>query len=420
MKQRYRHILSALLGGILLTACSNDELVNIPSKELLNVSEVLLIDSESESATIDVKANCHWKVTLENGWEDLAVGTKEGDGDGVIVIMTGKNGQRKMREAAIYVESNSGVVNRKVTLQQKEAGARLSLGLASSLIEAEGESRVISVSSNANWTLMSSDPNVFACDIYQGSMDGSVKLTVAENMKESEREATLTFITEKVNDADIPVTQTLTIIQKGKVVELLASPGSITTQAIGGNYPIEVRCNAEWTVRTGASWAQVQVDQSEGDGYVNVICEQNIETQSRQTTIYIQAGSKLATVFIEQQPGMLPSVGSTSAQADGKYGAIVSFSYQSNTSEISEYGVCYATHEHPTVNDPHRGINYDLQTAADVTVHLSGLLSGTTYYVRPYVVNATGISYGEETTITTAGLEPQEEDIGQPTWSRRK
>ena len=69
--------------------------------------------------------------------------------------------------------------------------------------------------------------------------------------------------------------------------------------------------------------------------------------------------------------------------------------------EVSSRGVCWDTSESPTIETASSmgagsGIgNYECE--------ISGLESGTTYYVRAYATNSAGISYGEQKEFTTLG-----------------
>lgn len=66
---------------------------------------------------------------------------------------------------------------------------------------------------------------------------------------------------------------------------------------------------------------------------------------------------------------------------------------------ITERGVCWSSHQTPTVNDMH--VNSVGETGS-FTCELTGLTEVTTYYVRAFAKNANGLSYGEQVTFTTA------------------
>lgn len=66
--------------------------------------------------------------------------------------------------------------------------------------------------------------------------------------------------------------------------------------------------------------------------------------------------------------------------------------------EIKEYGVCYSETEHPTYDNQYVRVD---SIRIEYSCVLKKLKSNTLYYIRPYMKNKYGISYGEEKTILT-------------------
>ncbi|MBP5651010.1 MAG: fibrobacter succinogenes major paralogous domain-containing protein [Bacteroidales bacterium] len=56
-------------------------------------------------------------------------------------------------------------------------------------------------------------------------------------------------------------------------------------------------------------------------------------------------------------------------------------------------GVCWSTSPHPTIADNH---TTDGSGEGAFTSQMTGLIAGTTYYVRAYLINSDGVFYGEE------------------------
>lgn len=67
-------------------------------------------------------------------------------------------------------------------------------------------------------------------------------------------------------------------------------------------------------------------------------------------------------------------------------------------SEIIEKGLCWSNSHNPDINGTHTNAGAGM---GSFTVEMTGLASGTTYYVRAYAKNSTGESYGEEKSFTT-------------------
>ena len=65
---------------------------------------------------------------------------------------------------------------------------------------------------------------------------------------------------------------------------------------------------------------------------------------------------------------------------------------------ITARGVCWGTLQNPTISGNHTA---DGSGAGDFTSSITGLTTGTTYYVRAYATNSAGTAYGEQQTFTT-------------------
>ncbi|MFP4488659.1 MAG: fibrobacter succinogenes major paralogous domain-containing protein, partial [Bacteroidales bacterium] len=68
------------------------------------------------------------------------------------------------------------------------------------------------------------------------------------------------------------------------------------------------------------------------------------------------------------------------------------------SSEVLLRGVCWSLTQSPTIDDEY---TEDGAGTGTYTSNITGLYSGTTYYVRAYATNSYGIAYGEELSFTT-------------------
>lgn len=73
---------------------------------------------------------------------------------------------------------------------------------------------------------------------------------------------------------------------------------------------------------------------------------------------------------------------------------------------ITQSGLVYAKTTNPTVATGTIVATSPVATSGSFTLTMSGLLSGTTYYVKAFATNAKGTSYGEERSFTTTGTPP--------------
>ncbi len=81
---------------------------------------------------------------------------------------------------------------------------------------------------------------------------------------------------------------------------------------------------------------------------------------------------------------------------------------QGNITDLGEpdstgYGVCWNTTGTPTVSDSKTDEGAASSTGT-FTSSITGLLPGTTYYVRAYAVNANGTAYGDQVSFTTSNF----------------
>jgi len=72
-----------------------------------------------------------------------------------------------------------------------------------------------------------------------------------------------------------------------------------------------------------------------------------------------------------------------------------------NGGSVTSRGVCWSTNQNPTIIDSKTA---DGTGTGIFTSSITGLLSGTTYYVRAYATNSAGTGYGSQISFTTVGL----------------
>lgn len=68
--------------------------------------------------------------------------------------------------------------------------------------------------------------------------------------------------------------------------------------------------------------------------------------------------------------------------------------------KITGYGHCWGESENPTIENSKNNLG-DTQETGTFTSHISGLISGKTYFVRTYAINNMGIAYSNEQRVIT-------------------
>ncbi len=136
------------------------------------------------------------------------------------------------------------------------------------------------------------------------------------------------------------------------------------------------------------------------------------DTGATSTQIPVLGGGAASIVVNTGGMGVntAPSVNGTYANAltasSAKMGGTVS---SAGCSAITEKGVVYGTSAGVLVNGPGvtKLMHPDTSTGA-FSVTATGLFAGTTYFVKAYAINDGGITYGTETSFSTAGLQSPE------------
>ena len=70
---------------------------------------------------------------------------------------------------------------------------------------------------------------------------------------------------------------------------------------------------------------------------------------------------------------------------------------------ITSTGVCWSTNQNPTIIDNKTSISAG---AGSFTGSITGLIPGTTYYIRAYAISSAGTVYSSQSTLTTLALPP--------------
>ena len=69
---------------------------------------------------------------------------------------------------------------------------------------------------------------------------------------------------------------------------------------------------------------------------------------------------------------------------------------------ITAWGICWSTSQNPALyNDASYGTTGDIGGMSVFIGYLSGLNPATIYYVRAYVINSSGVAYGNQVSFTT-------------------
>ena len=136
----------------------------------------------------------------------------------------------------------------------------------------------------------------------------------------------------------------------------------------------------------------------------------SLNSLSTSTLYYVRAYATNAngTVYGAQQSfttlGAVPTISTTSATNISLTGVTTggNVSYNGGTT-VTRRGVCWSTSSSPTINDNKLVIG---DGDGSFTANLTGLIGGTTYYLRAYATNGVGTGYGAQITFNTSAMVP--------------
>ena len=120
-----------------------------------------------------------------------------------------------------------------------------------------------------------------------------------------------------------------------------------------------------------------------------------------------RVGCSVCYMVYQDDGTTTPTVASNSVSAIADNSATCGGNITSNGgSTITASGIVYAKTTDPTLGTGTAVATSPVTTTGSFTLNMTGLASGTTYYVRAYATNAKGTSYGTTQTFKTTGTTP--------------
>jgi len=158
-----------------------------------------------------------------------------------------------------------------------------------------------------------------------------------------------------------------------------------------------------------SDWISISPDHGNaGTHTVAITLETNTTGSDRTATITISCNGKDIIITVTQKatkedgnPYLEPPVLTTAAVSNitattATAGGNIS---DAGTPPYTERGVCYATAPNPTVADIKVAVSGT--SVGSFATELTGLVAGTTYYVRAFAINSAGTIYGNQVGFTT-------------------
>lgn len=364
----------------------------------------LTFDAAAGQQTVNVTANCDWKVTCSATW--LTINPTSGNANAVLTLSAQEN-TITTREATVTV--TGGGFTRTISVTQKGAEEKLSVSPQTLEFDCNAEEKTFAITSNSTWTITSDQS---WCTVSKSSGNGNENITVKviQNDMDTKRTA-------NVKIACGSISQTVAVSQNG--VSIAVSPQTLSFEYKAGENTVAITSNSSWTVTSDQDWCTVSKSSGSNNENITVKVPQNNSADKRTANVKITCGNKTETLAVTQNGGPLPEVSKLNYSG-------VTFSEASCTFEvtsketITECGICYSTtNRNPTINDS-KVASSSPANQASKSVKLTGLSKKTTYYIRAYATSVIGTSYTSEMrTFTTTNI-PGEDDNGKPSYSKKQ
>ena len=170
----------------------------------MNIStSSLSFTGAGEQKTFTITSNTNWTVGSNASW--LTVSPSSGSNNGTVTATATGNTTTTQRTATITV--NAGVTAQTINVTQEAGTSSLSVSPASLSFAASGGQQTFSITSNTNWTILSTDSSWVKVSPASGSNNGTVTVTIAENTATTQRTATITVNGTGITAQTISVTQ---------------------------------------------------------------------------------------------------------------------------------------------------------------------------------------------------------------------
>lgn len=203
--------------------------VPVINKNSLAVStSSLTFDAAAGQQTVNVTANCDWKVSCSATW--LTINPMSGNANAVLTISAQENTTITQREATITLAG--GGFTRTISVSQKGAEVKFSVSPQTLDFEYKAEEKTVAITSNASWTV-SSDQSWCTVSKSSGSNNENITVKVSQNNSPDKRTANVK-ITAGGKTETVTVTQTggtLPVVSNLNVTDITAYDASCTFDA---------------------------------------------------------------------------------------------------------------------------------------------------------------------------------------------
>jgi len=270
--------------------------VEIPNPTLFLSTDALNFPASGGEQTFVVASNLDWTVSTDASlW--LTIDPMSGSNNETVTVTAKANTSPTQLKATIFVRGKD-VAEQTISVTQDANSPDPELTAKiddNSPVPASGGTRVITITSNTDWTVSSDAPWL---TIYPtaGSNDGTVTVTTPSYSTLDGRSADILIRGVGARDMVIKITQ-----MAGQMLALNYSD-NMDFIATGGQKTFEITSDLAWNISSDASWCTVSPSSGGGNSTITVITTANITSNQRIATISVDIGNGYPkTVSVTQE-----------------------------------------------------------------------------------------------------------------------
>ncbi len=242
----------------------------------------------ADTAILTISSNVEWTL---DAFDWMYVSPESGNGNAAVNVIVEENGSPYNRTG--YIDASAdGFPDQTIYIEQE--GVQLSVMPAGATVPYEAGSMPFEVSSNTNWSVVTSDEWLSVLP-ETGSLDGTVTLSYEENPFFFQRDGYINFISSSGVIVEIP------IYQEAAVGELTVNPPVQNVSNDAGITTFNTTSNDYWWVDEDVDWFYVTPISGYGDNTLTVIYTENTSLSSRTGDITINCDhAPSVTVTVNQ------------------------------------------------------------------------------------------------------------------------
>lgn len=188
----------------------------------------LTFDAAAGQQTVNVTANCDWKVSSSATW--LTINPTSGNANATLTLSAQENTTTTQREATVTV--TGGGFTRTISVSQRSADVKLTVSPQTLDYSYKAEEKTVAITSNSSWTV-TSDQEWCTVGKSSGRDNENIAIKVSQNNSPDKRTANVK-ITAGGKTETVTVTQnggTLPVVNNLSVTDIASTEASCTFNA---------------------------------------------------------------------------------------------------------------------------------------------------------------------------------------------